>query len=126
MLEHFKNPRNVGTLDPNDPHVGTGLAGNPARSGVIRLQIWVNDQQLIEQVRFKAYGCGYTIACGSLLSEWLDNRTLEQALTLSHTRIAERLALPPEKLHCSVLAEDALQAALAEVQTKRAGKKTTI
>lgn len=110
----------MGTLDQRNLRVGTGLVGNPTREGVIRLQIQVNEQGLIETVRFKAYGCGYTIACGSLLSQWVKDANLDQARAIQHTQIAQALALPVEKIHCSVLAEDALSAAIADYEAKNA------
>ena len=108
----------MGTLDRQDLRVGTGLVGNPVREGVIRLQIQVNPQSLIEAVRFKAYGCGFTIACGSLLSQWVKGVTLDQARAIRHTQIAQALALPIEKIHCSVLAVNALSAAIEDYEAK--------
>ena len=119
VLDHYQNPRNVGQLDENDSSVGTGMVGAPACGDVMRLQIRVNDQGIIEDARFKTYGCGSAIASSSLLTEWVKGRTIEQAEGIRNTDIAEELALPPVKIHCSVLAEDAIKAALADLQHKQ-------
>lgn len=122
VLDHYENPRNVGKLDDQDPNVGTGMVGAPACGDVMRLQIRVNDQGVIEDAKFKTYGCGSAIASSSLLTEWVKGKTLEQAQEIKNTAIAEELALPPVKIHCSVLAEDAIKAAVTDLQTKRQGK----
>ncbi len=119
VLDHYENPRNVGTFDENDPNVGTGMVGAPACGDVMRLQIKVNEQGVIEDAKFKTYGCGSAIASSSLLTEWVRGRSLEQASEIKNKDIAEELALPPVKIHCSVLAEDAISAAIADIQKKR-------
>ena len=121
VLEHFENPRNAGSLDQGDPNVGTGMVGTPACGEVIKLQIRVNSQGVIEEARFKAYGCGSAIASSSLLSEWVTGRTLAEAGTISNTRIAEALVLPPVRIHCAVLAEQALKAAIADYRARQVG-----
>jgi len=121
VLDHYEHPRNVGTFDKNDPDVGTGMVGAPACGDVMKLQIKVNAQGVIEDAKFKTYGCGSAIASSSLLTEWVKGKTLEEAGKIKNTQIAEELALPPVKIHCSVLAEDAIKAAIADYQTK-AGK----
>ena len=108
VLDHYENPRNVGSLDVQDPQVGTGMVGAPACGDVMRLQIRVDEDGVIADARFKTYGCGSAIASSSLVTEWLKGRTLDQALEIQNTDIADELALPPVKLHCSVLAEDAI------------------
>ena len=118
VIDHYENPRNVGKMDVNNPNVGTGLVGAPACGDVMRLQIQVNDDGLIEDAKFKTYGCGSAIASSSLVTEWIKGRTLEQALDLKNTDIAEHLSLPPVKIHCSVLAEDAIKAAIADYKDK--------
>ena len=118
VLSHYENPQNVGTLDKNDPSVGTGLVGAPACGDVLRLQIKVNDQGLIEDARFKTYGCGSAIASSSLVTEWVQGKTLDQALEIKNNQIAEELALPPVKIHCSILAEDAIRAAVEDYRKK--------
>jgi nitrogen fixation NifU-like protein len=120
VLDHYENPRNVGNLDKEDPSVGTGMVGAPACGDVMRLQIKVNDAGVIEDARFKTYGCGSAIASSSLLTEWVKGRTLEEAQEIRNQDIAEELALPPVKVHCSVLAEDAIRAAIKDYETKRA------
>jgi len=122
VLDHYENPRNVGVLDKNDPNVGTGMVGAPACGDVMKLQIKVNEQGVIEDAKFKTYGCGSAIASSSLLTEWVKGKTIEQAGKIKNTQIAEELALPPVKIHCSVLAEDAIKAAIADYRTKAAGK----
>jgi len=118
VIEHYEKPRNVGTLDKDDSHVGTGMVGAPACGDVMRLQIQVNDDGVIEDAKFKTYGCGSAIASSSLLTEWVKGRTLDQAKEIKNTEIAEELALPPVKIHCSVLAEDAIKAAIDDYQSK--------
>ena len=121
VLEHFENPRNVGSFDKGDPSVGTGMVGTPASGDVMKLQIKVNPQTgLIEDAKFKTYGCGSAIASTSLASEWVKGKSLDEALTISNTRIAEELALPPVKIHCSILAVDAIRAAVADYRAKTA------
>jgi len=122
VLDHYENPRNVGKLDDQDPNVGTGMVGAPACGDVMRLQIKVNEQGVIEDAKFKTYGCGSAIASSSLLTEWVKGKTLEEAQQIKNTAIAEELALPPVKIHCSVLAEDAIKAAVTDLQAKRQGK----
>ena len=120
VLAHYENPQNVGTLDKNDLSVGTGLVGAPACGDVLRLQIKVNDQGLIEDARFKTYGCGSAIASSSLVTEWVRGKTLDQALEIKNNQIAEELSLPPVKIHCSILAEDAIRAAVEDYRKKHA------
>jgi len=119
VIDHYENPRNVGKMDADDPHVGTGMVGAPACGDVMRLQIKVNDEGVIEDARFKTYGCGSAIASSSLVTEWVKGMTLEQASELKNSRIAEELALPPVKIHCSVLAEDAIKAAVDDYRKKQ-------
>lgn len=119
VLDHYENPRNVGKLDDKALNVGTGMVGAPACGDVMRLQIQVNDQGLIEDAKFKTYGCGSAIASSSLLTEWVKGKSLEEAAGIKNTQIAEELALPPVKIHCSVLAEDAIKAAIRDIRTKR-------
>ena len=126
VLDHYENPRNVGTLDKNDPHVGTGMVGAPACGDVMKLQIKVNDQGIIEDAKFKTYGCGSAIASSSLVTEWLKGKSLDQAAEIKNSAIAEELALPPVKIHCSVLAEDAIKAAVADLKTKQADKEEVV
>ena len=124
VLDHYENPRNVGAFDKNDQSVGTGMVGAPACGDVMKLQIRVNEQGIIEDAKFKTYGCGSAIASSSLLTEWVKGKTLEQAGQIKNTQIAEELALPPVKIHCSVLAEDAIKAAINDYQEKHGkGKK---
>ena len=122
VLDHYENPRNVGSLDKNDPHVGTGMVGAPACGDVMKLQIRVNDQGVIEDAKFKTYGCGSAIASSSLVTEWVKGKTLDQALEIKNSLIAEELALPPVKIHCSILAEDAIKAAVADYKEKHPAK----
>lgn len=122
VLEHAENPRNAGTLDKNDPNVGTGLVGAPACGDVMRLQIKVGAGGVIEEVRFKTFGCGSALAASSLTTEWLQGRTLDEATGLKNTIIVDELQLPPVKIHCSVLAEDAVRAAIADYRAKQAAK----
>ncbi|MBP6243043.1 MAG: Fe-S cluster assembly scaffold IscU [Chromatiaceae bacterium] len=119
VLDHYENPRNVGNLDTTDPSVGTGMVGAPACGDVMRLQIKVNDAGVIEDARFKTYGCGSAIASSSLLTEWVKGKTLAEALEIKNQQIADELALPPVKVHCSVLAEDAIKAAIHDFEQKR-------
>ena len=119
VMDHYENPRNVGSFDKDDTSVGTGMVGAPACGDVMKLQIKVNDEGVIEDARFKTYGCGSAIASSSLLTEWVKGKTLEEATQIKNTQIAEELALPPVKIHCSVLAEDAIKAAIADYQRKQ-------
>ena len=119
VLDHYENPRNVGKLDDDDANVGTGMVGAPACGDVMRLQIKVNAQGVIEDAKFKTYGCGSAIASSSLLTEWVKGRTIDEAAKIRNTEIAQELGLPPVKIHCSVLAEDAIKAAIADVKQKR-------
>ena len=120
VIEHFKNPRNVGTLDKNDQNVGTGLVGAPECGDVMRLQIQVNDDTgVIEDAKFKTFGCGSAIASSSLATEWLKGKTVDQALEIDNMEIVEELALPPVKIHCSVLAEDAIKSAIEDYKSKK-------
>jgi len=118
VLDHYENPRNVGSLDKNDPAVGTGMVGAPACGDVMKLQIKVNDEGRIEDAKFKTYGCGSAIASSSLVTELLKGKTLDEATAIRNMDIAEELALPPVKIHCSVLAEDAIKSAIADYQKK--------
>ncbi|MGB0559373.1 MAG: Fe-S cluster assembly scaffold IscU [Pseudohongiellaceae bacterium] len=119
VLDHYENPRNVGKLDDEDVNVGTGMVGAPACGDVMRLQIKVDEDGVIEDAKFKTYGCGSAIASSSLLTEWVKGRSLDQATEIKNKDIADELGLPPVKIHCSVLAEDAIQAAIADVKSKR-------
>jgi nitrogen fixation NifU-like protein len=119
VLDHYENPRNVGNLDKEDKAVGTGMVGAPACGDVMRLQIKVNDEGVIEDAKFKTYGCGSAIASSSLLTEWVKGKTLEEAQQIKNSEIAEELALPPVKVHCSVLAEDAIKAAVEDYANKQ-------
>lgn len=118
VMDHYENPRNVGVLDKDAKNVGTGMVGAPACGDVMRLQIQVNDEGIIEQAKFKTYGCGSAIASSSLLTEWVKGKTLEEAAQIKNTDIAEELSLPPVKVHCSVLAEDAIKAAIKDIRSK--------
>ncbi len=118
VLDHYENPRNVGKMDSDSEDVGTGMVGAPACGDVMRLQIKVGDDGVIEDAKFKTYGCGSAIASSSLLTEWVKGRTLDEAEDIKNTQIAEELALPPVKIHCSVLAEDAIKAAIEDYRTK--------
>ena len=122
VIEHYENPRNVGSLDKNDESVGTGLVGAPACGDVMKLQIKVKDG-VIEDAKFKTFGCGSAIASSSLVTEWVKGMTIDQAAELKNSQIAEELNLPPVKIHCSVLAEDAIKAAIADYKAKHNGKK---
>ena len=119
VLDHYENPRNVGSLDKDDSSVGTGMVGAPACGDVMKLQIKVNDNGIIEDAKFKTYGCGSAIASSSLLTEWVKGQSVDEALKIKNSDIAEELALPPVKIHCSVLAEDAIKAALADYKGKQ-------
>jgi nitrogen fixation NifU-like protein len=119
VIDHYENPRNVGVLDKDSIRVGTGMVGAPACGDVMRLQIQVNDQGVIEDAKFKTYGCGSAIASSSLLTEWVKGKTLDEAREIKNTQIAEELALPPVKVHCSVLAEDAIKAAIDDLHSKQ-------
>ena len=119
VIDHYENPRNVGVLDKSALNVGTGMVGAPACGDVMRLQIQVNEQGVIEDAKFKTYGCGSAIASSSLLTEWVKGKTLDEARQIRNSQIAEELALPPVKVHCSVLAEDAIKAAIADYQSKQ-------
>ena len=119
VLDHYENPRNVGSLDKGDASVGTGMVGAPACGDVMKLQIKVNAAGVIEDAKFKTYGCGSAIASSSLLTEWVKGKTLDEASQIKNTQIAEELALPPVKIHCSVLAEDAIKAAITDYQSKQ-------
>ena len=119
VIDHYENPRNVGTLDKSDDSVGTGLVGATACGDVMRLQIKVNSDGTIEDAKFKTYGCGSAIASSSLLTEWVKGRSLDEALLIKNTEIAEHLSLPPVKIHCSVLAEDAIKAAIEDYKNKQ-------
>jgi nitrogen fixation NifU-like protein len=119
VLDHYENPRNVGKMDDDDENVGTGMVGAPACGDVMRLQIKVNKDGLIEDAKFKTYGCGSAIASSSLLTEWVKGRSLDEAVQIKNTDIVEELSLPPVKIHCSVLAEDAIKAAIADLKQKR-------
>ncbi|MFI8431732.1 Fe-S cluster assembly scaffold IscU [Pseudomonas sp. NPDC078863] len=119
VIDHYENPRNVGKMNAEDPDVGTGLGGAPACGDVMRLQIKVNEQGVIEDAKFKTYGCGSAIASSSLATEWMKGKTLDEAETIKNTQLAEELALPPVKIHCSVLAEDAIKAAVRDYKQKK-------
>ena len=118
VIDHYENPRNVGSFEKGDQSVGTGMVGAPACGDVMKLQIRVNDQGVIEDAKFKTYGCGSAIASSSLVTEWVKGKTLDQALEIKNSLIAEELALPPVKIHCSILAEDAIKAAVADYKEK--------
>jgi len=120
VLDHYENPRNVGSFDKGDDSVGTGMVGAPACGDVMKLQIKVNESGVIEDARFKTYGCGSAIASSSLVTEWVKGKTLDEALNIRNTQIAEELALPPVKIHCSILAEDAIKAAVQDYKDKHA------
>jgi len=119
VMDHYNNPRNVGSFDSEDSEVGTGMVGAPACGDVMRLQIKVNVEGVIEDARFKTYGCGSAIASSSLLTEWVKGKTLDQAAEIKNSQIAEELALPPVKVHCSVLAEDAIKSAINDYRQKQ-------
>ena len=119
VIDHYEHPRNVGTLDKNAQDVGTGMVGAPACGDVMRLQIKVNDEGVIEDAKFKTYGCGSAIASSSLVTEWVKGKTLDEAGTITNAEIADELALPPVKIHCSILAEEAIKAAIADYRAKQ-------
>ncbi|HEZ2898258.1 TPA: Fe-S cluster assembly scaffold IscU [Neisseria meningitidis] len=119
VIDHYENPRNVGTFDKNDESVGTGMVGAPACGDVMRLQIKVNDEGIIEDAKFKTYGCGSAIASSSLITEWVKGKSLDHALAIKNSEIAEELELPPVKIHCSILAEDAVKAAVADYRKRQ-------
>ena len=119
VIDHYENPRNVGSFDNSDENVGSGMVGAPACGDVMRLQIKVNEQGVIEDAKFKTYGCGSAIASSSLATEWMKGKTLDEAETIKNTQLAEELALPPVKIHCSVLAEDAIKAAVRDYKQKK-------
>ena len=121
VIDHYENPRNVGKLDEGDENVGTGMVGAPACGDVMRLQIQVNDEGVIEDAKFKTYGCGSAIASSSLLTEWVKGKNLDEAASIKNTEIAQELSLPPVKIHCSVLAEDAIKAAVQNYRDKQDG-----
>lgn len=120
VIDHYENPRNVGALDKADPHVGTGIVGAPECGDVMKLQIKVNDAGIIEDAKFKTFGCGSAIASSSLATEWLKGKSINEALEIKNTQIVEELSLPPVKIHCSVLAEDAIKAAIKDYEAKKA------
>ena len=122
VIDHYENPRNVGSLDKADPNVGTGLVGAPACGDVMKLQLRITDEGVIEDAKFKTFGCGSAIASSSLVTEWVKGMTIDQAAELKNSQIAEELNLPPVKIHCSVLAEDAIKAATADYKAKRGSK----
>ncbi|MBF0462208.1 MAG: Fe-S cluster assembly scaffold IscU [Magnetococcales bacterium] len=119
VLDHYENPRNVGSLDKEDPQVGTGMVGAPACGDVMKLQIRVDDQGVISDAKFKTFGCGSAIASSSLVTEWLKGKSLDEALSIKNQQIADELALPPVKIHCSVLAEDAIKTAVSDYRKKQ-------
>ncbi|MGH7438240.1 MAG: Fe-S cluster assembly scaffold IscU [Polyangiaceae bacterium] len=123
VIEHYENPRNVGTLDKSDPTVGTGLVGAPACGDVMRLQIKVNDKGIIEDAKFKTFGCGSAIASSSLATEWIKGKTVDEAAEIKNSQIVEELNLPPVKIHCSVLAEDAIKSAISDYRKKQAERR---
>lgn len=118
VIDHYENPRNVGAFDKNDPSIATGMVGAPACGDVMKLQLKINDDGIIEDAKFKTYGCGSAIASSSLVTEWVKGKSIDEASQLKNTQIAEELALPPVKIHCSILAEDAIKAAIADYKTK--------
>jgi len=126
VLDHYENPRNVGSFDKGDRRIGTGMVGAPACGDVMKLQIKVSDAGVIEEARFKTYGCGSAIASSSLLTEWVKGKTLNEASQIKNTEIVEELALPPVKIHCSVLAEDAIKAAIEDYQSKNADERSQV
>jgi nitrogen fixation NifU-like protein len=124
VVEHFENPTNVGTLDKNDPNVGTGLVGAPACGDVMRLQLKISDEGVIQDAKFKTFGCGSAIASSSLVTEWVKGKSMDDAMKITNKEIAQELSLPPVKIHCSVLAEDAIKAAIEDFRAKRAARAT--
>ena len=126
VIDHYENPRNVGTLDKDDPSVGTGLVGAPACGDVMRLQLKINPEtEIVEDAKFKTFGCGSAIASSSLVTEWVKGKTIDEAMKLQNTQIVEELNLPPVKIHCSVLAEDAIKSAIADFKKKKADRAAT-
>ena len=125
VIDHYENPRNVGALDKNDPSVGTGLVGAPACGDVMKLQLRVNDEGIIQDAKFKTFGCGSAIASSSLATEWLKGRSLDEAEQIKNTDIVQELSLPPVKIHCSVLAEDAIRSAITDYKKKQAAAGAT-
>src|SRR3954468_19364569 len=125
VVEHFENPGNVGTLDKNDPNVGTGLVGAPACGDVMRLQLKISDEGGIQDAKFKTFGCGSAIASSSLVTEWVKGKSMDDAMKITNKEIAQELSLPPVKIHCSVLAEDAIKAAIEDFRAKRAARAGT-
>ncbi len=123
VIEHFEHSKNVGTLDKNDPNVGTGLVGAPACGDVMRLQLKISDEGVIEDAKFKTFGCGSAIASSSLVTEWVKGKSMDDAMKITNKEIAKELSLPPVKIHCSVLAEDAIKAAIEDFRAKRAARK---
>lgn len=121
VIDHYENPRNVGSMDKADPQVGTGLVGAPACGDVMKLQLKIDDTGVIEDAKFKTFGCGSAIASSSLVTEWVKGKSVDEAMTISNGDIAEELSLPPVKIHCSVLAEDAIKAAIADFRAKQKG-----
>ena len=119
VIDHYENPRNVGSFDKNDPNVGSGMVGAPACGDVMRLQIKVNDEGIIEDAKFKTYGCGSAIASSSLVTEWIKGKSLDEASAIKNVDIAQELSLPPVKIHCSILAEDAIKAAIEDYKNKK-------
>jgi nitrogen fixation NifU-like protein len=119
VIEHYENPRNVGSFDKDDPSVGTGLVGAPACGDVMKLQLRISDEGIIQDAKFKTFGCGSAIASSSLATEWVKGMTIDQAMAIKNTQIVEELNLPPVKIHCSVLAEDAIKSAIADYKAKR-------
>ena len=120
VIDHYENPRNVGSMDKNDPNVATGMVGAPACGDVMKLQLKISDAGIIEDAKFKTYGCGSAIASSSLVTEWIKGKSIDEAGQIKNTAIAEELALPPVKIHCSILAEDAIKAAIADYRNKKA------
>jgi len=118
VIDHYENPRNVGSMDKNDPSVATGMVGAPACGDVMKLQLKISDEGIIEDAKFKTYGCGSAIASSSLVTEWVKGKSIEEAGEIKNTAIAEELALPPVKIHCSILAEDAIKAAIEDYKSK--------
>ena len=122
VIEHYENPRNVGSFDKDDPNVGTGLVGAPACGDVMKLQLKINDEGVIEDAKFKTFGCGSAIASSSLATEWVKGMTIDQAMEIKNTQIVDELNLPPVKIHCSVLAEDAIKSAIEDYRKKQAAR----
>ena len=125
VIEHYENPKNVGTLDKEDPNVGTGLVGAPACGDVMRLQLKISDEGVIQDAKFKTFGCGSAIASSSLVTEWVKGKSMDDAMKITNKDIAQELSLPPVKIHCSVLAEDAIKAAIADYKKKQVAEAAT-